>query len=82
VGVARDICARMEFNGESAQAAADAAIAEVGAMLNNRGESGDGGVIVLDGRGQVAWAMNTPGMYRAALAADGEPVVQIFADEE
>ncbi len=82
VGVARDICARMEFNGESAQAAAAAAIAEVGAMLNNQGEAGDGGVIVLDGRGQVAWAMNTPGMYRAALAAGGEPVVQIFADEE
>lgn len=82
VGVARDICARMELNGESAQEAADHVIAEVGATLNASGEVGDGGVIVLDARGRIAWAMNTPGMYRAALSADGEPVVQIFADED
>jgi len=82
VGVARDICARMEFNGESAQEAADHVIAEVGATTGNDGAAGDGGVIVLDGRGAVAWAMNTPGMYRAWQTADDEPVVQIFADEE
>lgn len=82
VGVARDICARMEFNGENVQQAADAAMAEVGATLGNDGAAGDGGVIVLDGRGRAAWAMNTPGMYRAALSAGGEPVVRIFADEE
>ncbi len=81
VGVARDICARMQFNGESAQQAADSVIAEVGALTNARGEPGDGGVIVLDGRGNAAWAMNTPGMYRAAQSAGGAPVVQIFADE-
>jgi beta-aspartyl-peptidase (threonine type) len=82
VGVARDICARMELNGESAQEAADHVIAEVGALTNTRGEAGDGGVIVLDGRGRAAWAMNTPGMYRAIQSAGGAPVVQIFADEE
>ncbi|WP_413894560.1 isoaspartyl peptidase/L-asparaginase, partial [Candidatus Skiveiella danica] len=60
VGVARDICARMQFNGESAQEAADHVIAEVGALTNARGEAGDGGVIVLDGEGRPAWAMNTP----------------------
>jgi L-asparaginase / beta-aspartyl-peptidase len=82
VGVARDICARMEFNGESAQEAADAVIAEVGATTNTSGETGDGGVIVLDGRGGHAWAMNTSGMYRAHQSAGGAPVVQIFADEQ
>ena len=82
VGVARDICARMQFRHESAQQAADAVIAEVGATTNASNEAGDGGVIVLDGRGRFAWAMNTPGMYRASLSAGGEPVVQIFADEE
>lgn len=81
VGVARDICARMELNGESAQEAADHVIAEVGALTNNAGEAGDGGVIVLDGRGRAAWAMNTPGMYRASQSAGGEPLIQIFADE-
>jgi beta-aspartyl-peptidase (threonine type) len=82
VGVARIICARMELNGESAQEAAEAVIAEVAATTNLSGEAGDGGVIVLDGRGTAAWAMNTSGMYRAALSAGGAPVVQIFADEE
>ncbi len=82
VGVARDICARMLFNGESAQEAADAVIADVGALTNNEGQAGDGGVIVLDGRGGIAWAMNTPGMYRASQTAGGAPVVQIFADED
>ncbi len=81
VGVARDICARMELNGETAQEAADHVIAEVGALTNTIGEAGDGGVIVLDGRGRAAWAMNTPGMYRASQAAGGEPVIQIFAGE-
>jgi len=82
VGVARAICARIELDGDSAQQAADAVIAEMGATTNAAGIGGDGGVIVLDGRGNAAWAMNTPGMYRASLAAGGEPVVLIFADEE
>jgi beta-aspartyl-peptidase (threonine type) len=82
VGVARAICARMEFDGASAQEAADAVIAEVGATTNAAGASGEGGVIVLDGRGRAAWSFNTPGMYRAAQSAGGAPVVQIFADEE
>lgn len=82
VGVARDICARMEFLGMSAQEAADAVMAEVGATTNASGAAGDGGVIVLDGRGAIAWAMNTPGMYRASRSANGVPVVRIFADEE
>jgi L-asparaginase / beta-aspartyl-peptidase len=81
VGVARDICARMELNGESAQEAADHVIAEVGATIGTDGAAGDGGVIVLDGRGNHAWAMNTSGMYRAHQSAGGAPVIQIFADE-
>ncbi|MBC7768665.1 MAG: isoaspartyl peptidase/L-asparaginase [Phycisphaerales bacterium] len=77
VGVARAICARMEFNGESAQEAANAVIhGEVTAM------AGDGGVIVMDGQGRSAFSMNTPGMYRARLEAGGEPDVRIFVDEE
>lgn len=81
VGVARDICARMEFRRESAQRAADAVMAEVGATTNAAGVAGDGGVIVMDGRGRIAWSFNTPGMYRAALVSGGVPVIQIFRDE-
>jgi beta-aspartyl-peptidase (threonine type) len=82
VGVARAICARMQLNHETAQEAADAVIAEVGALRGSDGAAGDGGVIVLDGNGDPAWAMNTSGMYRAYQSAGGEPVVQIFADEQ
>jgi L-asparaginase / beta-aspartyl-peptidase len=82
VGVARDICARMEFNNESAQDAANHVITEVGETLGNDGTAGDGGVIVMDGRGRVAFSMNTSGMYRASLQAGGEPIIRIFADEE
>ncbi len=82
VGVARDICARMEFNGESAREAADNVMAEVGATTNAAGDAGDGGVIVLDGQGRHAFAMNTSGMYRAYLDERGEPQIYIFADEE
>jgi len=76
IGVARDICARMQFDGMSAQEAADAVIAEVSVLR------GDGGVIVLDGSGRVAWAMNTPGMYRAYTDDTNRQVIQIFADED
>lgn len=72
-GVAHEIGARMRFTGESAQAAADAVIAEVGAM------GGDGGVIVAGADGGTAFAFNTPGMYRARAASDGSREVAIFA---
>jgi beta-aspartyl-peptidase (threonine type) len=76
IGVARDICARMEFQAMCATDAANAVMSEVGAI------AGDGGVIVLDGAGRVGWSMNTSGMYRAAWRDGGQPVVRIFADEE
>ncbi|HWA00010.1 MAG TPA: isoaspartyl peptidase/L-asparaginase [Caulobacterales bacterium] len=75
VGVARDICARMELRHDSAENAARAVFSELDAI------QGDGGVIVMDGHGRVAWVFNTPGMYRARVAAGERPVVQIFADE-
>lgn len=76
VGVAREICARMQFHNETAQQAADAVIAEVATI------QGDGGVIVMDAQGRTAFAMNTPGMYRARLQSGGAPEVMIFADEQ
>ncbi len=81
VGVARAICARMQLRYEGAQRAADAVMAEVGVATNTAGEAGDGGVIVMDGRGRIAWSFNTPGMYRAALVAGGVPVIEIFREE-
>lgn len=77
LSVARDICARMQLDHQSAETAATAVI---DGELTDMG--GDGGVIVMDAQGGVAFRMNTPGMYRGRLAAGGQPVVRIFAEEE
>ncbi len=67
----------MEFEGLALQAAADRVIQdELTAM------GGDGGIVALTPDGEIAWSFNTPGMYRARLAAGGEPLVAIYGDEE
>ena len=73
-GVAHEICTRMRLLGESAQAAADAVIAEVGAL------GGDGGVIVAAPDGSTAFSFNTPGMYRGRADSEGLREVAIFKD--
>ena len=75
-GVAHEICSRMRLKGEGAQAAADAVIAEVGAL------GGDGGVIVAAPDGTTAFAFNTSGMYRARADSSGRAEAAIFAGED
>ncbi|MEA3009724.1 MAG: L-asparaginase / beta-aspartyl-peptidase [Sphingomonadales bacterium] len=72
--VAHEICARLRMLGESAQVAADKAIAEIGSL------GGSGGVILVTPRGDAVWSFNTPGMYRGLASAEGRTVA-IFADE-
>ncbi|WP_194744296.1 isoaspartyl peptidase/L-asparaginase family protein [Thermaurantiacus tibetensis] len=72
---AGQICDRIRFGGQSAEAAANAVIADIGSL------GGDGGVIVVDANGEVVFAMNAPGMYRAAVTSRSAPVVHIYADE-
>ena len=55
---ARQICDRIAWRGDSVQAASSATIADIG------GIGGDGGVIAMDGKGNIAFAMNSSGMYR------------------
>jgi len=74
-GVAHEICARLRFRKDTAQQAADAVIAEVGAL------GGDGGVIVVTPRGEAVFAQNTPGMYRARATSKGVRQVAIFKGE-
>ncbi|WP_417485079.1 isoaspartyl peptidase/L-asparaginase family protein [Maricaulis salignorans] len=75
--VASRICALVEFDGLTLQAAADRVIQdELTAM------GGDGGIVALTPGGDIAWSFNTPGMYRARLSAGGEPLVAIYGDEE
>ncbi|WP_395945302.1 isoaspartyl peptidase/L-asparaginase family protein [Brevundimonas sp.] len=73
--VARDICARTR-TGATVQVAAEAEIADVGSI------GGDGGVIVMGLTGEPAFAMNTSGMYRGAVASNRAATVAIYADEK
>ena len=76
VGVARTICARMSMKGESAQAAADATLADVARL------GGDGGVIVVGANGDAVFAMESPGMYRGRATSAGVSRVAIYKDEK
>ena len=74
VGVAHEICARIRMKGESAKAASDAVIAEMGEM------GGTGGVIIVSPKGEADWSFNSPGMYRGKASAAGSEVA-IYGDE-
>lgn len=74
--VAYDICARMRYAGQSLAESADTVVNKV---LVEAG--GEGGVIALDARGEIAMPFNTPGMYRASIRPDGTLSVAIYGDE-
>ena len=68
VGVAHEICARMRLDSVAAQKAADDVLAEVKAL------GGDGGVIVVTPKGDMAYSFNTAGMYRGKASPAGRSV--------
>jgi beta-aspartyl-peptidase (threonine type) len=70
--VAHDIAARMRYRGDSLAAAARAALANVKKL------GGDGGLIAVDARGNVAMPFNSQGMYRAAIDRRGRMTIGIF----
>jgi beta-aspartyl-peptidase (threonine type) len=74
--VAHDISALMEYKGLSIQEASRIVIHEKVAALG-----GDGGIVGIDNRGNIAMEMNTPGMYRAHMDAEGTLTVKIYQDE-
>ena len=74
--VARDICARVQYLGVSVTRAAEDVIK--GELVEMGGE---GGVIALDTRGNIALTFNTPGMYRASINEDGSVFVGIYDGE-
>jgi L-asparaginase / beta-aspartyl-peptidase len=73
--VAHEISAAMEYGGLNVNRAAQRGIDKVADL------GGDGGVIALDGRGNLATPMNTDGMYRGYVTEDGDVVTKIYADE-
>ena len=72
---ARQLCDRIAWHGESVQAAAAATIANIGDI------GGDGGVIAIDGAGNIAFAMNSSGMYRGWVASDKSAATAIYSNE-
>lgn len=73
--VAADICARMNYQGLTLKDAANTVINDV---LVKAG--GDGGVIAIDGKGNIAMPFNSAGMYRASIDVHGEVTVAIYKD--
>ncbi|MEW9798664.1 isoaspartyl peptidase/L-asparaginase family protein [Alteromonas sp. CYL-A6] len=73
--VAADICARMKYQGVPLNEAADTVINKVLA-----GVGGDGGIIAIDARGNIAMPFNSAGMYRASVDRDGNYVIGIYKD--
>jgi len=73
--VARDIAARMEYQGKGVVEAAAAALAKVRQM------GGSGGVIAIDAHGQISMEFNSPGMYRACRRAGQNALVALYGDE-
>ena len=72
---ARQLCDRVLWNRESIQSAADATIANIGSI------GGDGGLIAMDAAGRIAFAMNTPGMYRGWVTSELPATTAIYAGE-
>jgi beta-aspartyl-peptidase (threonine type) len=72
---ARQVCDRVAWKREKVQAAADATIASIGAI------GGDGGLIAMDATGRIAFAMNSPGMYRGSISSAASAKTAIYAGE-
>ncbi|QNR83291.1 isoaspartyl peptidase/L-asparaginase [Pedobacter riviphilus] len=70
--VAKTISDLMEYKGLSVAEASKIALDKVGKM------GGDGGLIALDKKGNMAMPFNTEGMYRGAITADGKIEVSIY----
>ncbi len=71
--VAHDICSRMRFGGrELLTAVREVVFDELPALR------GEGGVIAIDTRGEIAMEFNSEGMFRASRRAAEEPRVAIY----
>lgn len=73
--VAYDVCAMVKYRNMSVKQASEEVVHR---KLKPAG--GEGGVIVLDAKGNFAMPFNTEGMYRGWMGADGVPHVQIFKE--
>ena len=75
LAVAHDISAMMEYGGLTVQEAADSVIMKKVPALG-----GDGGVIALDRKGNIAMPFNTEGMYRGYVRSGEKAQVFMYRD--
>jgi beta-aspartyl-peptidase (threonine type) len=75
VSAARQICDRIAWRGDSVQSASSATITDIGSI------GGDGGVIAMDGKGNIAFAMNSSGMYRGWVTSAAPAATAIYSNE-
>jgi beta-aspartyl-peptidase (threonine type) len=73
--VAHDIAALVKYKGLTVQQAGDEVIHKKLAPVK-----GEGGVIILDAKGNYAMPFNSEGMYRGWIGTDGEPHVAIYKE--
>jgi L-asparaginase / beta-aspartyl-peptidase len=71
--VAHDICARMRFGGRILDEAVREVVFEELTKLR-----GEGGVIAIDARGEIAMEFNSEGMFRASRRAGEEARISIY----
>jgi beta-aspartyl-peptidase (threonine type) len=76
LNVAHDICARVAYRGDALKDAADAVV-----MRRVPELGGDGGVIAIDAKGNLAMPFNTAGMYRAWIDRDGRRGSAIYSGD-
>jgi beta-aspartyl-peptidase (threonine type) len=72
IALAHEVSARMRHRGEEVVQASKAALKSLVRI------KGDGGLIALDRRGNIAMPFNSGGMLRACIHADGRRVVKIY----
>jgi beta-aspartyl-peptidase (threonine type) len=70
--IGHDLCARMRYAGASLAAAAAAALQNIARL------GGDGGLVAVDRRGNVAMPFNSEGMHRGCIDRRGKRTVAIF----
>jgi isoaspartyl peptidase/L-asparaginase-like protein (Ntn-hydrolase superfamily) len=73
--VAHEVDALLRLAGLSLAEACARALARAAAL------GGSGGLVALDRAGRVAAPFDTPAFYRGWIAAEGEPLVKVFAGE-
>ncbi len=73
--VGHDVSALMEYKGMSLKEAADYVVMD---KLVKMG--GDGGLIAMDNKGNIATPFNTSGMYRGYIDVAGKMVIQIYRE--